>query len=284
MKKYRNKLFLTGLAVIFLALGLGGWFNAGAQQGDDSNLIDVWFQNDPLFLDNDVKPCHQVEHWIRVRNVSGDSQPIRIKAINIPDPIGEFDLSRALYIEIREGANVLYGAGATKTLFDFYNDSDPDGVLLLNQPAGNETEYFIKIIFPCEKGNEWQEATTYFDLTINAEGDETTPSPNPSESPGGPSFSLTSGGTGGGGGGPLPPSDAFERWQQQQGAPSAPAVAGDIALGPVGEVAGAVTSKPAGEVLAGTGFSPMELMLILAVIGSLFILRLVIKKYAGTEA
>ncbi len=92
----------------------------------------------------------------------------------------------------------------------------------------------------------------------------------------GPSAVITGGGIGGG---PLPPSDAYQKWLEQQAPPGEVkgASTGFVSDQPAGEVLGASTFK--GAPLAGTGFSWPEFLGLLAVILILIGLRVILRKY-----
>jgi len=155
----------------------------------------------PIFSQANFLPGDSVTRLIRVTNNSVETQRIATEAINYPGfpnsnnvPIG--DLSRALSIIIREkGGSDLYG-GPTgeKTLFDFYRkfgfNSAYEHVLTQNLPGnGGKVTYEFVIIFPFEKGNEWQAATTTSDILIGYQASEEVESAS-----GGGSYAFIGGG------------------------------------------------------------------------------------------
>ncbi len=157
------KILITGiLAVIF---GLFAQSNALAVD----NLV-VQFQSTPLFDEGNFNPGTSIDKWIKVTNNSGSAQNIAIEAINHPNPIPEYDLSRALDIVIKQGSADLYGGTkGNKTLYDFY---DAGEILLSSLASGATTQYNIVIIFPEDKIDEWQASTTRFDILIGFQGTE----------------------------------------------------------------------------------------------------------------
>jgi len=168
---------------------------SGQAKADVDPLV-VEFENTPhLFSETNFLPGQNATGTARVTNNSGQPQRIATEAINYPDfpnpnnvPAG--DLSRALSIIIREkGGSDLYGGSSPtgeKTLFDFYREGE---IYLSDIITGATTEYEFEIAFPGEKEDEWQGATTTFDILIGFQGVEGKISP----------------GGGGGGGGWLPP-------------------------------------------------------------------------------
>jgi hypothetical protein len=162
------------------------FINSAKAQG---NLF-VEFEKTPLFKEADFKPGDCVTRWVKVTNNSSEAQNIAVEAINYPGfpnpdnvPVG--DLSRALSIIIREknGDDLYGGSTGEKTLYDFYRkygfNATYEHVLTFNLPSGNTKTYEFVITFPFEKGNEWQGATTTFDILIGFQGKEGGPPPPP---------------------------------------------------------------------------------------------------------
>ncbi len=103
-----------------------------------------------------------------------------------------------------------------------------------------------------------------------------TPAAPPSDGGGGVGGGGDDGG--GGGNGPLPPSDAYQNWlQQQQPAPTPASSPGISPANPPGEVLGISTIKR----LPGTGFNTFDSVLILEIILILLGAAIVIKKTAA---
>ncbi len=168
----------------------------------------VEFEQTPLFNEVNFLPGEGITRWVKVTNESGQPQRIAAEAINYPGfvsgaprphSVPDNDLSRALAIIIKEkGGNDLYG-GSTgqKYLYDFYQTGE---VYLSDISTGGDKTYEFEIIFPSEKKDEWQTATTTFDILIGFQG--AGGGIEPGEGSGGGSGG---GGGGGGGGGWLPP-------------------------------------------------------------------------------
>lgn len=267
MKQLNSKILLV--AISLLAIGLFGAARPAQAVDVVDNLV-VQFENAPLFKDIDAKPCDATSRWIRVTNNSGQTQPIAIKAYDFTNLGVTLDLSHALSIVIKQSATDLYGGSSGfKTLYDFYQAGE---IYLSDLANGATVQYDIIISFPCDKGNEWQEKTTGFNLEIGFQT-QNAPLPPPTTNP-----VLTSFGGGMGGGGPLPASDAYQSWLEQQAPGEVKgASTGFVSDQPAGEVLGASTFK--GAPLAGTGFSLWELFIIIAMILTLVGLRSALRKY-----
>ena len=216
-----NKTFKTILAVLVMVFGFG-FLATGAALADDppnpaaDDLI-VDFEQTPLFgnEEDNFLPGDNVTRWVKVTNNTGTStetKRIATQATNFGDPIlgppnsssdpddvSEYDLSRALLITIREensggGYTDIYGTPGTtgiKTLFQFYEN----GETYLSNVSGNGgmVKYEFEISFPADKGDDWQGATTGFNIIVGFQGEEGIVTP-PGTDPGG----------GSGGGAPPP--------------------------------------------------------------------------------
>jgi len=266
MAKYISKIFILAVAA-----SVFGLVNFAFAQSDPS---DIQFQTDPLFQDGDIVPCHTTTKWIQVTNTSGAVAQAYIFASNFANPLPSDDLSHALTILIKQGSNILYGPA---TLADFYGHGQ---IFLSNIENSANAQYDLTISFACEAGNSWKKKTTSFDLVVRLTG----------EGEGINREINTALNTGVGGNGPLPPSDAYNNWlSQQQNQPSQGIVAGSaIALAPdvlpsIGQVLGESVFQPLSGVLASTGFSIKEFLLIIAVAFALAVLRIFLKRYSLTR-
>ncbi|QQS38474.1 hypothetical protein IPM62_03770 [Candidatus Woesebacteria bacterium] len=128
---------------------------------------------EPVFNMDDFKPGDCVERRINVNNVSGKTKKIFIKTKNIVD---DASLSSVLSIVIQSNNNFLFGYPNPKTLTDFYHQSTPDGIYLLNLTKNTKADFDIKICFDEDAGNTYQLTQTQFDLTFFAQ-DKDTPDP-----------------------------------------------------------------------------------------------------------
>ncbi len=202
----------TKFILIFLAVLLTGGslfaLPAKAIKADDL-VVEYWTGTEwkkwlsgeesfPIFEEENFLPGDTAASLVRVTNNSGQSQNIVTEAIKwpgFPQPnnVPTNDLSRVLEITIsqQDGSDVYGGSTGQKTLFNFYQDGE---ILLTEGLAGNggQVIYNFQISFPKEEENQWQGATTTFDILIGFQGTE-----------GGGTGG--NGGTGSGGGGTILP-------------------------------------------------------------------------------
>jgi len=178
------------ILIISIIIFNAGFTSTPSAIAQDDNLV-VEFEKTPLFEETDFKPGDSVTRWVKVTNNSSESQNIALEAINYPgfpnpDNVPAGDLSRALSIIIREkdGSDLYGGSTGEKTLFDFYRkfgfNSTYEHVLTYNLSGnGGTITYEFIIAFPSKKANEWQTATTTFDILIGFQGKEGGPPPPP---------------------------------------------------------------------------------------------------------
>ena len=196
MKKKVIKTICLGIfGAIFVATGLL-WVGSveAVEAQDDGLIVEYWTGTEwkkwlpgeesfPIFKEENFLPGDTVTRQVRVTNNSGQPQNIATEAINWPgfpnpEDVPDKDLSRALEITIREkeGSDLYGGSTGKKTLFDFYTkngfNSTYEHVLTWGLPDGSEVIYEFEISFPSDKKNEWQGATTTFDILIGFQGVE----------------------------------------------------------------------------------------------------------------
>lgn len=151
-----------------LIFGLIFWLGAGtvAAQGN----LAVSFSNSPLFSENDLKPGDSATGEFSITNNSGSTKTLAVEAINYPgfpgaNNVPSTDLSRALDIDIREAAGASFFSG---TLFDFFEAGQ---TALLSALNGSTKSFAFQISFNPADANQWQGATTAFDLLVGFEGE-----------------------------------------------------------------------------------------------------------------
>lgn len=180
-KKILINISILGLFLLFLP------FLVKAQ--NNNLVVEYWDGTSwqplagPIFSEGNFAPGDSVLREIRVKNNSGLPQNIAVEAINYPgypnpENIPQTDLSRALAIVIREksGSDLYGGSTGQKTLYDFYRkfgfNANSEHVLTYNLGSSESKIYEFLIYFPGDKGNEWQKASTTFDLLIGFQGRE----------------------------------------------------------------------------------------------------------------
>ncbi|MFA5169074.1 MAG: fibronectin type III domain-containing protein, partial [Candidatus Omnitrophota bacterium] len=202
--KNRN---ITILSIIVSLAGMGTFFLQPAFAQTSNLVVEVWndslsqyelLGNQALFNEANFLPGEEVERLVRITNNSADSSSVSAEALDYPGfpNIGDVpadDLSRALTFIIKEkdGSDLYGGTTGEKTLFDFYSAGETQ---FSTVSAVSSKEFEFKISFPLDRGDEWQEKTTFFDIIIGLTG-----------SGGGGGGGENGGGGGGGGGGVLPP-------------------------------------------------------------------------------
>jgi hypothetical protein len=153
----------------FLTIFSGALFFVAAPVS--ASIIDVQFEQNPLFGEVNFAPGSSVARWVKVTNSSGEAKKIATEAVNYPgggkDSIPADDLSRYLRIVIREqGGSDLY----TGSLYNFYRNGE---TYLSEISDGDNEVYEYEISFPSEEENG-QGATTGFDIEVGFQGEGTT--------------------------------------------------------------------------------------------------------------
>jgi len=206
---FMNKARKTILAVLFLVAVFGFEFlSAGAALAEyppnpNEGGLEVEFEQTPLFGNEEGNfiPGDSVTRWVKVTNNTSEIKRVAVEAINYPKNIlgniPDDDLSQVLIITIRKkGGNDIYGGSSptgVKTLADFYENGETylSDIAAKSNGVGGVNEYEFEVSFPEEKGDDWQGATTGFDIIVGFQGEEGKVNP-PGTDPGG-------------GGGNLPP-------------------------------------------------------------------------------
>jgi hypothetical protein len=161
MKKMLNKVLIASFLGILFAFPV---------LAEEMVGFHVEFEADPLFSNANLLPGDSVSRWVKVYNYTGETISVATEAINwdgFPNSsdIPEYDLSRALEISIKKGENTLHGP---VSLFDFYKIGE---TYFDDIPDNSTVEYDFEVSFPEEKGNYWQEKTTYFDILVGRQGE-----------------------------------------------------------------------------------------------------------------
>ncbi|MBI2028041.1 MAG: hypothetical protein HYT07_00390 [Candidatus Levybacteria bacterium] len=122
-------------------------------------------EGDPIFTVNDFKPCDVEERTVDITNNYDEPKQISIIGVNTEET-GE--IANVIQFAISNGSADIYGgATGTKTLKDFFEDSeDPSGVVLAILDQNQSQNFFFTATFECDSGNEFQEKKVVFDLRI----------------------------------------------------------------------------------------------------------------------
>lgn len=117
---------------------------------------------DPIFVVENMLPGDTEERSIDVTNTGTVPRFVSVKGVKT-DEIG--DLSTVLDIVISESGIDLYGGGTgSKTVANFFDDSNPDGLQLNIVNPGKTKTYKFKVTFQDSAGNEFQKTKVVFDL------------------------------------------------------------------------------------------------------------------------
>lgn len=164
---------------MFSALILAAGFFAASSARAGTNLVDVQFEYPKLFDEANFLPGQSVNRWVKVKNVSAESQTVITKVKDLNDPGG---LGALINFEIKKGGAVLRSG----TLADFYLAGE---MVLSSIAPEEEVEYVYQATFNPDSGNEDKGKTLTFNIDIGSQS---------TESIGG---EVGGGGSGGGGGG-----------------------------------------------------------------------------------
>lgn len=170
MKIFRS-LFIVFLSAAVIVAGMRVVANMGASTVEAFGELTVDFHvplNDPIFSLTNMAPGDPAV----IRNVdvtNGGSVPrmVSVRGVRTGGNGTNPRLDKGLLMQISDGANVLYGAGGSKTVADFFADSaSPDGIQLNVVNPGNTKTYTFTVTFPATAGNEYQGKSVIFDLTF----------------------------------------------------------------------------------------------------------------------
>jgi len=172
MKNNMKKLILTAIIILGLTTSLS------ASAAPDN--FDIQFENEPLplFQNANFMPGDSVSRYIRATNNTTETYPGYIWATGVNDDDG---LGSTMILTITITGNSL--PEYQETLADFF--SNPP--VRLPDVAPKETvKYILDIYFEHQSGNEYQEDTIGFDISIvfGDEGPPPTPTPTVTPDPG----------------------------------------------------------------------------------------------------
>ncbi len=164
-KNNMKKLILT--AIIILGLTISS--SASALIGTN---FDILPEQDPLFQNANFMPGDSVSRYVRVTNKTTDSYLGYAWATGVDDSDG---LGSALYLTITRDTVIIY----QNTLADFFSQSYVDLPEII---GGDTVDFVFSIYFEHQSGNEYQEKSVGFDISVSygGEGPEPTDPPIPS--------------------------------------------------------------------------------------------------------
>ena len=160
MKMKMNK--LSKIILIFAIAVLGAGFLPSFALAN--GLVDIVFEQQPLFQETNFLPGQSVMRWVDVENKSSEVQPIGVEVIDYSFcTVNCF--SEQLELNISNGSTDIY----TESLDQFFNAGD---IKLSDLAAGNTIRYYFTVTFLPESGNQYQEKTVNFDFKIGSLGKE----------------------------------------------------------------------------------------------------------------
>lgn len=146
-------------------------------------ILDISFEQTPLFQESNFLPGNSIEHWVEVTNKTTESQPIGIEVINYSSCVDNC-FSDQLNLVISDGLTDLYSASLTT----FFNAGE---IKLADLGAGNTERYYLEVTFIPESGNEYKTKETSFDFKIGSFGKESIGGEIPGGGGGGGGYSAT---------------------------------------------------------------------------------------------
>lgn len=157
-----KNIFLLTIILYSLFLILPG--NARAA-GDLDITWDGVPDGDPIFVVSNMLPGDEAEKEIEIMNTGSVTHIVAVKGTKTSE---QKSFAEILDIEITENSNFLFGGpGDPKKLEDFFNDSLAENEIFLSILSPGESEtYSVKVKFPWDAGNEYQDAEVVFDLSI----------------------------------------------------------------------------------------------------------------------
>lgn len=121
---------------------------------------------DPIFTVNNFAPGEMEVRSVQVTNNHALSRELGVVGVE-KNEVGA--LGDVLELVISEGGTDLYGgssAGGPKTLMDFFADSSGDEIPLTTLASGETATLTFKVTFLPSAGNEFQNASVTFDITL----------------------------------------------------------------------------------------------------------------------
>ncbi len=164
MKLKKNNMKKLILTVIIITLGLTISSSTSALIGTN---FDILPEQDPLFQNANFMPGDSVERYVRVTNKTTDSFLGGAWATGVNDDDG---LGSALKLTITRDSTVIYH----NTLADFFSQTY---VSLPEIVGGATVDYIFSIYFEHQSGNDYQEKSVDFNISVGYGEDGPEPPP-----------------------------------------------------------------------------------------------------------
>lgn len=159
------------IAIIIASGGLKDLFRPSTVRAFGELTVDFnsVLPGQALFNVDNMAPGDPAEtRNVDVHNGGSAARMVSVKGVRT-DGIGDDPkIETVLEIVINDGSADVYGGSlGTKTVADFFQDSqDDNGVLLNIIPSGGDKTYNFKVSFPASAGDDFQGKSVKFDLTF----------------------------------------------------------------------------------------------------------------------
>lgn len=121
---------------------------------------------DPLFSATNMAPGAVQTKSVDVTNTASMGHVVALRGVRT-DGAGVPALEGVLTVTISDGATTIYGAGATKTVENFFTDSAKlNGIVLGYLPQTGHKTYTLTVTFPTSAGNPYQGKSVVLDIAF----------------------------------------------------------------------------------------------------------------------
>jgi hypothetical protein len=158
----------NGVKILIISIAVFGASFLLVNSAQAQNILGIQFQNepDPLFQQTNFLPGNSTSGWVKVTNISTETQKIGVEIIN-KYLCSENCLSDVLNLSIaEEGSEIPLLEGSLTT---FYKSGEKP---LSDLAPNTSTTYYFSITFNPKAGNNYQGSEAEFDIKIGAFGKE----------------------------------------------------------------------------------------------------------------
>lgn len=162
---------LTLVAGVIFVLA---YFFGSPSEATTSDLEFHWYDTnhvlipsgDPIFDIEDTKPGDTYSAEVTVKNHATSMRSVGVLGEKTSHLGGLYSI---LKIEIIVDSLSVYGSGGSKSLEDFFTESNtPTGINLANLSPDQLASVVFTILFPFSSSNEYQQNAVVFDITVGA--------------------------------------------------------------------------------------------------------------------
>lgn len=171
MKKFfgRSLGVIAAVALAWFGASQAGLLGAAGTAYAIGDLTINWGvpSGDPIFVVPDMVPGQTETRTVEVSNGAPGDRPMGVQGVE--DTL-DSALAEVLLLTIAVNGTSVYGEGSAtgeKTLADFFSDSAGlTGIALVTVPSGQTREIMFTVQFAESAGNEFQQTSVQFDLTL----------------------------------------------------------------------------------------------------------------------